>query len=119
MRKEKKLAYKIILAVVYIFLYAPLLVMVFFSFNASKSTAVFTGFSLRWYRELFSRSDITEALRNTLVLAVLSSIIATVIGTVAAYGIFKIRNRLTSGLYMGVTNIPMMNPDIVTGGKNS
>ena len=115
MKKRQKPIYNIILALVYIFLYAPLLVMVFFSFNESKSTSVFTGFSLKWYAELFSRSDITEALRNTLVLAVLSSVIATLIGTIAAYGIFKIKNRIISGALMGTTNIPMMNPDIVTG----
>lgn len=115
MKKKASPIYNIILALVYIFMYAPLLVMVFFSFNASKSTSVFTGFSLKWYFELFSRSDIMEALRNTLVLALLSSVIATVIGTVAAYGIYRTRSKLVNGAFMTVTNIPMMNPDIVTG----
>ena len=113
--KKQRPVYNLILALVYIFLYAPLLVMVFFSFNESKSTSVFTGFSFKWYQELFSRSDIIEALRNTLVLAVLSSIIATIIGTVAAYGIYRTRNRIVSGVLMTATDIPMMNPDIVTG----
>jgi len=115
MKKKMSPVYGIIISLVYIFMYAPLLVMIFFSFNESKSTSVFTGFSFKWYAELFSRSDIMEALRNTLVLAVLSSIIATLIGTVAAYGIYRIRSRVLSSSYMTVTNIPMMNPDIVTG----
>ena len=115
MKKRHSPVYNLILALVYVFMYAPLLVMMFFSFNASKSTSVFTGFSLKWYAELFARSDIMEALRNTLVLAVLSSVIATVIGTVAAYGIYRTKSRFLSSTYMTVTNIPMMNPDIVTG----
>ncbi len=115
MKKKSSPLYNVILALVYIFMYAPLLVMVFFSFNESKSTSVFTGFSFKWYVELFSNSDIMEALRNTLVLAVLSSLIATVIGTIAAYGIYRTRNNFVSSSFMTVTNIPMMNPDIVTG----
>ena len=70
-------------SLVYVLLYAPLLVMVFFSFNSSKSTSVFAGFSLRWYRELFSSSDTVTALKNTLVLALSSAVIATILGTVA------------------------------------
>ncbi len=100
---------------VYFLLYAPLLIMVFFSFNSSKSTSVFTGFSLKWYQELFSKSDIMESLSNTLILAVLSSLIATVLGTVAAVGLYKMRNKFLYNTMNTVTNIPMMNPDIVTG----
>ncbi len=100
---------------VYVLLYAPLLIMVFFSFNESKSTSVFTGFSLKWYQELFSKSDIIESLSNTLVLAVLSSLIATVLGTVAAVGLYKMRSKFLYTTMNTVTNIPMMNPDIVTG----
>ena len=100
---------------VYFLLYAPLLIMVFFSFNESKSTSVFTGFSLKWYQELFSKSDVIESLSNTLILAVLSSFIATVLGTVAAVGLYKMRNKFLYNTMNTVTNIPMMNPDIVTG----
>jgi len=106
---------KIIMAVVYIFLYAPLLIMVFFSFNESKSTSVFTGFSFKWYQEMINSSDTINALKNTLILAVASSIIATVLGTIAAIGIYLIRNKHLKNTMMTVTNIPMMNPDIVTG----
>lgn len=99
----------------FVFLYAPLLVMIFFSFNASKSTSVFTGISLHWYGEVFSSSDTMTALRNTLLLALISSTVATVMGTMAAVGIQRMRSRFLSQTVMTVTNIPMMNPDIVTG----
>lgn len=100
---------------VYIMLYAPLLVMVLFSFNESKSTSVISGFSLRWYRELFSSSATVEALKNTLILAVSSAVIATVLGTAAAIGIATLRRKRVKNAVMTVTNIPMTNPEIVTG----
>ena len=100
---------------VYFMLYAPLVIMIFFSFNKSKSTSVFFGFSLKWYRELLSKSDVIQALRNTIVLAVLSSLIATVLGTLAAVGLYKMRNKFLYNTMNTVTNIPMMTPDIVTG----
>ena len=106
---------KIVMALVYAFLYAPLLLMVFFSFNSAKSTSVFEGFSFKWYGELFSSSDTLEALRNTLILAVASALIATVLGTIAAMGIFRVRSKFFKQTMLTVTNIPMMNPDIVTG----
>ncbi|MBQ4155993.1 MAG: extracellular solute-binding protein, partial [Clostridia bacterium] len=97
------------------FLYAPIAVMVFFSFNSSTSTYVFDGFSLKWYKELFNSSTTVTALKNTLLLAVLSAIIATVFGTIAAVGIYNMRSKALKQTVMGVTNIPMMNPDVVTG----
>jgi len=111
----KKTFGNIFIALIYIILYAPLLVMVFFSFNDAKSTTVFSGFSLRWYAELFSSSNTMTALRNTLVLAVTSALIATVIGTAAAVYMYKLRNRAWKASLDMVTNLPMMNPDIVTG----
>ncbi len=102
-------------ALVLIFLYAPILIMVFFSFNKGSSLSNFSGFSLYWYRELFTRTDVLTALKNTLILAVLSSLIATVIGTAAAVGISALRNKAIKNTVMSVSNIPMMNPDIVTG----
>ena len=106
---------KIFNACVYVLLYAPLLIMIFFSFNESKSTSVFTGFSLKWYEELFSKRDIMESLRNTLFLAVLSALIATVLGTLAAVGLYRMKSKFLYSTMNTVTNIPMMNPDIVTG----
>ncbi len=113
--RMKKHLGNIFTSLVYILLYAPLLVMVFFSFNESKSTSVFSGFSLRWYRELFSSSDTVTALKNTLILAVASAVIATILGTAAAVGIWNLKNRTARSTVMTVTNIPMMNPEIVTG----
>ena len=110
-----KLFGKIYMAVVFTIMYLPLAVMVVFSFNSSNSTAKFTGFSTYWYQEMISDSATMDALRNTLVLALLSTVIATVLGTAAAVGIFAIKNKWFKTGVLSVTNIPMMNPDIVTG----
>lgn len=96
-------------------MYLPLLVMVFFSFNEGSSTANFTGFSLKWYKELIEDEAAMNALKNTLILALLNSLIATLLGTVAAVGIFGMKNKWFKTGIMSVTNIPMMNPEIVTG----
>ncbi len=106
---------KLYVALIMILLYAPIVVMIIFSFNASASTSVMTGVSFRWYKTLLNDAATIQALRNTLVLAVSSSVIATVMGTAAAVGINEFRNRRIKKLTMGVTNIPMMNPEIVTG----
>ena len=106
---------RVFMILVFGILYIPMLVLVLYSFNASKSTGVFTGFSLRWYTELFSSAETFTALRNTLILALCSSVIATVIGTMAAVGINKMKNKYLKTSVMSATNIPMMNPDIVTG----
>ena len=106
---------RIYTALILIFLYAPIFIMIFFSFNESKSLSVFDGFSLRWYGELFADTEVMTALKNTLILAVASALISTVIGTAAAVGISKMKNRYLKATTMSVSNIPMMNPDIVTG----
>lgn len=90
-------------------------VMIVFSFNSSKSTYVFENFSLKWYGELFNSTATITALKNTLLLAVVSAIIATVFGTIAAVGIYNMRSKTIKRTVMSVTNIPMMNPDVVTG----
>ncbi len=111
-----KILKRLITIFIYLFLYAPLIVMVVFSFNSSRSTSAFKGFSIKWYIELFSNNrEIMECLGNSLYLAILSSIIATVFGTIAAIGIYRLKNKYVSGTMMSVNNIPMMNPDIVTG----
>ncbi len=111
----KKYASRIYLCLIFAILYIPLLTVVLFSFNATSSTANFSGFSFYWYAELFKSEEAWIALRNTLILASLSALIATVIGTAAAEGIYKMRNKLVKNAVTSVTNIPMMNPDIVTG----
>lgn len=110
-----KIGGKIYMAIIFALLYAPIIVLVFFSFNESNSMAVFTGFSLKWYKELFSNEETINSLINTLILAVTSSVLSTVIGTAAAVGINAMRNRHIKSAIMNVTNVPMMNPDIVTG----
>lgn len=111
-----KKSYKICTALAFVLLYAPLLIMVFFSFNSTESTGVFTGFSLKWYKSLFTDADgsIRSALTYSITLAVLSSVIATFIGTLAALGLAKFKKKYTKSAVMTVTNIPMVNPEIVT-----
>lgn len=106
---------KVYTALIMIFLFAPIAILLVFSFNASKSLSVFSGFSLNWYRELFKDSETLGAVRNTLVLAISAAIISTVMGTAAAVGINKLRNRALRATMDTVTNIPMINPDIITG----
>lgn len=106
---------KIYIAIVFLILYIPILVLMLFSFNKTSNTGAFSGFSLYWYRELFRSPDTFTALKNTLILAVSASVISTVIGTAAAVGMVRMKNRLFRSLVSSVTNIPMMNPEIVTG----
>ena len=113
--KKKNLFGNIYTVLIFIFLYMPIAVLVLYSFNASNSTSEFGGFSFKWYAELFSDAATLDALKNTLILAILSSIIATVIGTMAAYGINKMQNKHVKGATMSVTKIPMINPEIVVG----
>lgn len=96
-------------------LYIPIITLIFFSFNSANSTAVFEGFSLRWYKELFSSPETFAALRNTLILALSSALLSTIIGTAAAAGLYRMKNKLAKSSILSVTNVPMMNPDIVTG----
>ncbi len=109
----KKLS-KLYLGLMLTFLYLPILVLVLFSFNATKSHAVFTGFTFDWYRKLFQNEMIMMALGNTMIVAVVASVAATVLGTAAAIGIHKMR-KIPKTIVMEVTNIPMINPEIVTG----
>ena len=106
---------KFYIGLIFLILYAPILVVVLFSFNESGSLSSFSGFSFYWYEELFRDGEALTALKNSLVLAVSSSLLATVIGTFAAFGISRARSKYYQKLVEGVSNIPMMNPDIVTG----
>lgn len=98
-----------------VLLYAPIIVMIVFSFNSSRSTSVMTGFSVKWYRELIHDSEIIKAFVHSVIIAALSATISTVLGTMASVGIEKITKKRVRNIVMNVTNIPMMNPDIVTG----
>ena len=106
---------RIYTALIMLFLYAPIVVMIVFSFNSSNSLAVMDGVSLFWYKELFRSEEVLGALKNTLILAITSATVATIIGTAAAVGIDKMRSRRFKSIVLGVSDIPMMNPDIVTG----
>lgn len=110
-----KPASKVFTALIMIFLFAPIVILLVFSFNEAKSLSVFSGFSLYWYRELFRDSETLNAVKNTLLLAVSAAAISTVMGTAAAVGINKLRNRYLHAVMDTVTNIPMINPEIITG----
>ena len=106
---------KCYIGLIFFLLYVPIIVLVVFSFNESGSLAEFSGVSLKWYAELFADEEALSSLLNSLMLAVSSSVIATVIGTFGALGLHRMKNKYLAGAVNTVTNIPMMNPDIVTG----
>ena len=110
-----KLSSKIYSGLVFAILFAPILVLLVFSFNEAKSLSVFSGFSLKWYRELLNDRNTLEAVRNTLILAASATAISTVMGTAAAVGINKLRSKWSKAVMNTVTDIPMTNPDIITG----
>ncbi len=111
----KKYVSRIYLCLIFAILYIPILTLVLFSFNSTESTANFAGFSLTWYEKLFRDEEAFVALSNTLILAICSSLLSTVIGTAAAEGIYRMKSKWLKTAINSVTNIPMMNPDIVTG----
>ena len=102
------------MVLVFLFLYAPIVLLIIFSFNDGNSNMVWKGFSLRWYEKLFSDQLVLESLYNTLLVSLLATVIATIAGTFAAIGFYAMRRRMRNPL-MTVNNIPMMNADIVTG----
>jgi spermidine/putrescine transport system permease protein len=105
---------KIYLIMIYVFLYAPVITLIVFSFNSSKSRGNWGGFTLKWYRELFHDKQIMSSLYYTLAIALISSLVATVAGTAAAVAIHNMKKSLKS-LVMNITYLPVLNPDIVTG----
>lgn len=111
--KNKHIASKIYTTLVMLFLYLPIFVLIIFSFNEGKTT-VWKGFSLKWYEQLFRDDNIINALGNSLIIAVLASVFATILGTAAAIGLsnFKGKKRL---LIQSASNIPIISPDIVMG----
>lgn len=115
MKKKTTFVSKLYTLIIFVFLYAPIAVMMLFSFNSTPSTYTFGGFSLHWYKEMFTDSAAVKSLENTVVLAVATALIATVLGIMASVGLFNSKNRLYKRSIMTATNIPMMNPEIVTG----
>ena len=106
---------KVYTALIFLFLFAPIAILLVFSFTSGNSLSVFSGFSLHWYQELLHDTNTLGALKNTLILALSASILSTILGTAAAVGINKLRSRTMRSAMNTVTNIPMVNPDIITG----
>ena len=102
------------MVLVFVFLYAPIFLLIIFSFNAGKSNVVWQGFSLEWYGKLLNNRLIMQSVYTTLLVSLLATVIATIAGTFAAIGFFSMRRKVREPL-MTVNNIPMMNADIVTG----
>ncbi len=109
-----KFLHKVYMCIIFIFLYAPIFVLIGFSFNNSKSRVVWSGFTFKWYFRLFENQDILSAFYNTLIIAAVSAILATLLGTFAAVGISKMK-KWPKQLILNITNLPMINPEIVTG----
>ena len=110
----RKYLQKIYLALIFILLYAPIVTLVVLSFNQSKTRAKWGGFTLKWYKEMFQNEQIMSAFYTTLIIAFVSAAIATIIGTAAAIAIQGMKQKWKT-MYMGLTNIPMMNAEIVMG----
>lgn len=112
--KKNKLGSRVFMALTALFLYAPILVLIVFSFNASKSRSVWAGFSLTWYQQLFQNQRILTAIGTTFLVSILAAVIATVAGTAAAIGFSAMKKR-PRRFFLGVNNIPLINADIITG----
>ena len=114
LKKLEKFISRFYLLIIFIFLYTPIVTLMVFSFNDSKSMGKWQGFTLRWYEQLFNNSRILSALESTLIIAIIASITATIIGTFAAIGIHRMRGFKKQAL-LNINNLPVLNPDIVTG----
>ena len=110
----KNAARKIYIGLIILFLYAPIGTLMVLSFNASKTRAKWGGFTLKWYSSLFQNRDIMQALGNTLSIALISSLVSVIIGTIACIAMQRMK-KSTRNVLLGITNIPMLNADIVTG----
>ena len=110
----KSISKKLYVGLIFIFLYAPIVTLMVLSFNASKTRAKWGGFTLKWYQSLFHNEAILNALFHTLLIACIASIVSTIIGTIACIAIMNLKKR-SRAIVMGVTNIPMLNAEIVTG----
>ena len=109
----KKWVKNIYLALIIIFFYLPIIYVVIFSFNSSKSLSNFTGFSLQWYEKMFSNRTMLESIYYTVLVAVIATVVSTIFGTISAIGLSK-QSRAVKELVKQINNLPMLNPDIVT-----
>ena len=113
MKKLKSFFSGMYLTLIFIFLYAPIVTLIIFSFNEGKGSR-WKGFSLKWYEDLFESRMIMEALSNTLIIAFVSALVATLVGTITCIGINALKGKFKT-TYMAINNIPLMNSDLVTG----
>lgn len=111
---KKTILQKIYIALIFIFLYAPIVTLIVLSFNGSRTRAKWGGFTFKWYGALFRNRDILQALFNTLLIALTAALVSTLIGTIACIAIMSLKKR-SRAIVMGITNIPMLNAEIVTG----
>ena len=113
MKKDKRIFGKVIMTLALIFFYLPIVFMVIFSFNSSKSLTHFTGFSTMWYEKMFANRDMMESLYITIIVAVLATVISTIIGTISAIGLSKSK-KIVRKIVLQLNDFPIMNPEIVT-----
>lgn len=113
-RTQNRFGDRLLMALVFLFLYAPIIILIVFSFNAGTSSSVWKGFSLKWYESLLSNRLIMNSVYTTLLVSLLSTIVASIAGTFAAIGLYAMSRRRRA-VVNAVNNIPMMNADIVTG----
>ena len=114
MTKGRRKLSGVYIALMLLFLYLPIFVLIVFSFNSTKGYS-WTGFSWKWYKELFSNELILHSLQNTLIIAAIASVVATVLGAAAAVGVFSMKNKTLKGAINNVTNLPLVSPEIVMG----
>lgn len=115
MREKKQSPLSIIYTIlILLFFYSPIIIVMLYSFNATKGFT-WTGFSLKWYRDLFTDNLILGSMLNTLILGVVASVLATLLGTIAALGVYSLKNKLIKNTIKTLTYIPLLNPEIVTG----
>ncbi|MGL5978286.1 MAG: ABC transporter permease [Erysipelotrichaceae bacterium] len=112
-KKERKLGSKIYLGLILLFFYLPILYMIVFSFNSSKSLTNFEGFSLEWYVKMFNDRNMMESIYYTIVIALIATFVSTIVGTLAAIGLSKSR-KVVREVVLQINNLPIMNPEIVT-----
>ncbi len=110
---ERHIFAKVFVGIIMAFFYLPILYTVVFSFNSSRSLSKFSGFSLQWYEKLFNNSDMMDSIFYTIAIAVLATVISTIVGTITAIGLSK-SNRILKGIVEQINDLPIMNPDIVT-----
>lgn len=112
-KKDRKILSKVYLGLILVFFYLPIVYMIVFSFNSSKSLTNFEGFSLQWYQKMFADRNMVEAIYYTIVIAVIATIVSTIVGTLAAIGLSKSKKVLRE-VVLQINNLPVMNPEIVT-----